>query len=61
MKAKFETEDAYEIKQISKANDMAIMLWELYHNNLGKMTKEDREIVLNLLEGHNINVDDLTY
>ena len=61
MKAIFETDDFYQIKQTAKANDMAIMLWELYHNNLKKMTKEDREIILNLLEDHNINVDDLTY
>ncbi len=61
MKATFTTDDAYEIKQIAKANHMAIMLWELYHNNLKKMTLEDKEIILNLLEEHNINVNDLTY
>jgi len=61
MEVIFKTDDVYEIKQTAKANDMAIMLWELYHNNLKKMTLEDRQIVLNLFEEHNIDINDLTY
>ena len=61
MKATFETEDAYEIKQIPKANDMAIMLWDLYNKKIREMTEKDRQIVLNLFEEHNIDINDLTY
>jgi len=61
MKATFETDDVYEIKQIAKANDMAMMIWELYHNQFKYMSVEDTNVVLSLLERFNINVDDLNY
>jgi len=65
-----ETEDSADmtINRLAKADDMANMLWQLYHNfwrewkhdesklNLDNMRKSLQE----LFDEYNINVDDLT-
>lgn len=65
MKAKFTSKDPMEIHRLSKANDMAMFIWELVHNGWRefKHTDYDYEKAWNkihsLLEKYNINIDDL--
>jgi hypothetical protein len=65
MEAIFKTEEPSEIKRLSKANDMAFFIWELVHNGWRdfKYTDYDYEKawkkIHELLDEHNINIDDL--
>lgn len=66
-------EDRYEFNRITKARDMALMLWELQMNGYRKFTKYNErqesayqqgieevfEYIRNLLQEHQINVEDL--
>jgi len=61
MEATFKTNDYLEIKQITKANDMAIMIWELYNNKLKYFDNESKQIILSLLDEYNIKPDDLSF
>ncbi len=61
MKATFEITDQLEIKQVAKANDMAMMIWELYNNKLKHFNNESREIVLSLLDEYEISPNDLSF
>lgn len=62
----FTSEDEQEIKRLAKANDMAQFIWELVHNGWRdfKHTDYDYQPAWNkineLLEEHNINVEDFT-
>lgn len=65
MKVTFETEDPMEVKMLAKANDMALFIWELVHNGWREFKHTDYEYekawdkIRELLEEHNINIDDL--
>jgi len=67
MKVTFETEDPLEIKQLTKANDMASFIWELVHNGWRKFKHTDYDyekawdVIHHLLEEYQINPDDLSY
>jgi len=66
-------EDRYEFNRITKARDMALMLWELQMNGYRKFTKYNErqeaayqegieevfEYIRDLLQEHQINVEDL--
>ena len=66
-------DDRYEFNRITKARDMALMLWELEMNGYRKFTKynERQEVayqegieevfkyIRELLDEHQINVEDL--
>jgi len=62
----FQSEDEQEIKRLAKANDMAQFIWELVHNGWRdfKHTDYDYQPAWNkineLLEEHNINIEDFT-
>jgi hypothetical protein len=64
-KAIFETSDEMEIKRLSKANDMAVFIWELVNNGWREFKHTDYDYqkawdkIHELLDAHNINVDDL--
>ena len=66
MKATFASEDAKEIKRLSKSMDMALFIWELVHNGWRDFKHTDYnyrpawEKIHSLLEEYNIDVDDLT-
>ena len=61
----FKTNDPQEIKRLSKADDMAIFIWELVHNGWRDFKHTDYdyekawEKIHELLSEHNINIDDL--
>lgn len=66
-------DDRYEFNRITKARDMALMLWELQMNGYRKFTKYNErqerayqegieevfEYIRTLLSEHQINVEDL--
>lgn len=66
-------DDRYEFNRITKARDMALMLWELDMNGYRKFTKYNErqeaayqqgieevfEYIRTLLQEHQINVEDL--
>lgn len=66
-------DDRYEFNRITKARDMALMLWELDMNGYRKFTKYNKrqesayqegieevfEYIRDLLAQHQINVEDL--
>ena len=66
-------DDRFEFNRITKARDMAMMLWELDINGYRKFTKYNErqeaayqegieevfEYIRNLLQEHQINVEDL--
>jgi len=66
-------DDRYEFNRITKARDMALMLWELDMNGYRKFTKYNErqeaayqegieevfEYIRDLLQEHQINVEDL--
>lgn len=66
-------DDRYEFNRITKARDMALMLWELDMNGYRKLTKYNErqeatyqegieevfEYIRTLLQEHQINVEDL--
>ena len=66
MKVTFETEDPMEAKMLAKAPDMAMFIWELVHNGWREFKYTDYDYqkawdkIRELLEEHNINIDDLT-
>ena len=66
MKTTFKSKDSQEIKRLAKADDMAMFIWELVHNGWRefKHTEYDYEPawkkINDLLEEHNIIIDDLT-
>lgn len=61
----FKTNDPQEIKRLSKADDMAMFIWELVHNGWRDFKHTDYdyekawEKIHELLSEHNINIDDL--
>ena len=65
MKAVFRTSNPQEQKIIVKANDMAMFIWELVHNGWREFKHTDYEYekawgkIHQLLEEHNIDIDDL--
>jgi hypothetical protein len=65
MKAVFRTDDPQEQKILVKANDMAMFIWELVHNGWREFKHTDYDYekawgkIHDLLEEHNINIDDL--
>ena len=60
-------DDEMELKRAMKSNDMAMFIWELQHNFWRKWKHEDEDFNLEtykeelseLLEDHNINIDEL--
>lgn len=65
MKVIFETEDEIEAKRLAKSNDMAMFIWQLVHNGWRDFKHTDYDYhkawdkIKELLEEHNINIDDL--
>lgn len=65
MKVMFETEDEIEAKRLAKSNDMAMFIWQLVHNGWRDFKHTDYDYhkawdkIKELLEEHNINIDDL--
>ena len=65
MKVTFESDDIIEIKRLSKSDDMASFIWELVHNGWRDFKHTDYDYekswdkINELLEEHNINIDDL--
>jgi len=65
MKVTFESDDIIEIKRLSKSDDMASFIWELVHNGWRDFKHTDYDYtkswdkIRELLEEHNINIDDL--
>lgn len=65
MKAIFETDDPFEIKRLAKSTDMAYFIWELVHNGWRDFKHTDYDYqkawdkIRELLDEHNINIDDL--
>ena len=65
MKAKFKSKDPQEIKRLAKADDMARFIWELVHNGWREFKHTDYDYkkawnkINELLEEHNININDL--
>lgn len=65
MKVKFETEDPWEIKRLTKANDMALFIWELVNNGWRQFKHTDYEyekawnVIHRLLEEYHIDPEDL--
>jgi len=57
----FKTNDDLQAKQMIKANDMAMMIWELYHNRLKKFCVKDRGEILSLFDEYNIKPNELSY
>jgi hypothetical protein len=61
-------DDQIEMKRAMKATDMALFIWELKHNFWRKWKHDDsdfnletwKEALYDLLDEHNINVDELT-
>jgi hypothetical protein len=66
MKATFETDDPAEIKRVAKANDMYLFIWELVNNGWRDFKHTDYdyapawEKIRELLDNHNIDINDLT-
>lgn len=65
MKVTFESESPTEIKRLSKADDMAMFIWELVHNGWREFKHSDYEYgkawdkIHELLEIHGIDIDDI--
>ena len=66
MKATFTAKDPLEIKRLSKADDMALFIWELKYNGWRDFKHTDYdyqpawEKINTLLEEYRIDIDDLT-
>jgi hypothetical protein len=71
MKVTFQTEDKFEINQLTKAGDMALALWKInqlyysvddsvYSNSQMKAIKEYHNEINNILEYRGINLSELT-
>jgi len=65
MKMKITTKDKQEMKRLLKADDMASFIWELVHNGWREFKHTDYEYekawekINELLEEHDINIDEL--
>jgi len=65
MKAKFTSADPIEIKRLSKANDMAICLWEIANNGWREFKDTDVDYkrvwdtIHEIMVDNNINIEDL--
>ncbi len=65
MKSTFTTDDPTEAKRLAKATDMALFIWELVHNGWRDFKHTDYDYtkawdkIHELLEEHNIDIDDL--
>ena len=65
MKMKITTKDKQEMKRLLKADDMASFIWELVHNGWREFKHTDYEYekawekIKELLEEHDINIDEL--
>lgn len=65
MVVEFKTEDQQEIKRLSKVNDLCSFIFELVNNSHREFKHTDydyqpyRDKIFQLLEEHNINIDDL--
>jgi hypothetical protein len=65
MIAEFKTNDIKEAKRMLKSNDMASFIWELVHNGWRELKHNDYdyipawEKINELLEEHNIDIEDL--
>lgn len=65
MKMKITTKDKQEMKRLLKADDMASFIWELVHNGWREFKYTDYEYekawekINELLEEHDINIDEL--
>lgn len=65
MKAKFASADPVEIKRLSKANDMAICLWEIANNGWREFKDTDVDYkrvwdtIHEIMVENNINIEEL--
>ena len=65
MKVTFKSDDPMEIKRLSKSTDMAMFIWELVHNGWRDFRDTDYdyepawEKIRELLDDHDINIDEL--
>lgn len=65
MKATFRSKDPIEIKQLAKAPDMAMFIWQLVHNGWRDFKHTDYDYgpawdkIGELLDEYNITPDDL--
>lgn len=65
MKITIESDDPKEILRLTKSLDMAAFIWELVHNAWREFKHTDYDYqkawgkINELLEEHNINIDDL--
>lgn len=65
MKATFTSEDPKEIQRLSKANDMALFIWELVNNGWREFKHTDYDYekawskIHALLEEYKIDIDSL--
>lgn len=66
MRATFVSSDPMEIKRLSKADDMAMFIWELVHNGWRDFKHTDYDYekawdkIRELLNDFKIDIDDLT-
>ena len=67
IKYNLETNDEMTMKRVMKSTDMASFIWELQHNFWRKWKHDEtdfnldtyREALGDLLDAHNINIDEL--
>lgn len=65
MKATFESEDPKEIQRLSKANDMALFIWELVANGWRDFKHTDYDYtpawdkIHSLLDEYHIDIDSM--
>lgn len=65
MKVTFKSDDPQEIKRLTKSLDMASFIWELVHNGWRDFKHTDYDYqpswdkISELLNDHNIDIDDL--
>jgi len=65
METTFKSTDSTEIKRLSKADDMALFIWELVHNGWRDFKHTDYDYekswdkINQLLDDYNIIIDDL--
>jgi hypothetical protein len=65
METTFKSTDSTEIKRLSKADDMALFIWELVHNGWREFKHTDYDYekswdkINQLLDDYNIIIDDL--
>ena len=63
MKAKFESDDDFEIKRLAKSKDMALCLWEIVNHFLPECKNDGcekcRDRINDAIANRNIDVNDL--